>query len=308
MTFSATDAALEGFKITRGRPAALLAWAGILLVALLVSDALIIAVLGARLEAMGDFKSLATHPPQEAVKFLPAMLGGELIQIVVVLLLMGLIYASVDRAVLRPGEGGFAWLAFGADEARQVAVLFCYEVARTAAFLVGFLVAFVILEIPLGALGNPGMFVAFFFATLGGVAASVWVGVRLSLGPPATFDQRRFVLFGAWSLTKGQFWDLLGSYIIAWIFSLIVWLPVGYLGVLIANALPGPEPTLVPISLVAPVPTGFASLLNAKMVVNVVFGAFAGALALPLQIAPAAYAYREIARAAGAGGGVSTVA
>jgi hypothetical protein len=289
MTFSATDAALEGFKITRGRPAAVLAWAGAFLALPFVVHALAIVVIGGpRLEAWAELKPFATPTQEQVTKLWPIIFETALIGALVSLPVLGLLYASIDRAVLRPDEGAFAWLALGADEARQIAVLFCYALVQSATLLGGFIGATILLGLPLSFLGAPGAFIATFFGAFAALALTAWVGVRLSLGPPATFDQRRFVLFESWAMTRGRFWELLGCYVIAWLFSMLVWVLVDGLGMMIIASLPGPDP--------APVPASFAALFSPKVVIDAVFAAAASALALPLRVAPAAYAYREIAR------------
>jgi hypothetical protein len=286
MTFSATDAALEGFKITRARPTAALAWAGLLLVLPLIAEALVIGLFGSKLEAFTNVTLFAPVPPEDLPKLFPLMLGVMAVGIVIGIPVMGVLYAAIDRAVLRPDQGGFGWLAVGADELWQAVVLLCYGVVVSVAFVGGF-IGFVLALSPLGALlGAPGAFIAGFFGVLAAVALTTWVGVRLSLAPPATFDRRAFVFFDTWALTRGHFWSLLGSYIIAWLFSLLVSIMVNGLGLMIASALPGTEHQI---------PTTFAALLSPKMIISILFGAFANGLALPLRVAPAAYAYREIA-------------
>ena len=48
----------------------------------------------------------------------------------------------------------------------------------------------------------------------------VWV--RLSLAAPATCAQGRLIVLQSWSMTKGQFWRLLGSYVLAFAIGAVV--------------------------------------------------------------------------------------
>jgi len=59
---------------------------------------------------------------------------------------------------------------------------------------------------PQGALLAVGILVFYVFA--------IWVGVRLSLAPPATVASREVFLFETWPITRGSFWRLLGGMII----------------------------------------------------------------------------------------------
>ena len=277
MTFSATDAALEGFKITRARPAAIAAWAGILLASHLASQALAIGALGSRLETFSHMTPFSPMPQDEAMRAMPAMVSLLIILAAVSLPVMAVLCASVNRAVLRPNEGGFAWLAVGADELRQALVLLSYWLALSLA-MIGGIVASAVLFSPLSAFGGAGQFAA--------AALTIYVAVRLSFAIPATFDRRKFVFLESWGMTGPKQWPLLGSYVVAWLFSLFVSFIVALFGTLIAMEFKGPESGIA---------ADFASLFGLRLLIAIAFGAVAEALALPLRVAPLAYAYRALA-------------
>lgn len=285
MTFSATDAALEGFKITRARPAAIAAWAGILLASHLASQALAIGALGSRLETFSHMTPFSPMPQDEAMRAMPAMVSLLIILAAVSLPVMAVLCASVNRAVLRPNEGGFAWLAVGADELRQALVLLSYWLALSLA-MIGGIVASAVLFSPLSAFGGAGQFAAVFFAMIAAAALTIYVAVRLSFAIPATFDRRKFVFLESWGMTGPKQWPLLGSYVVAWLFSLFVSFIVALFGTLIAMEFKGPESGIA---------ADFASLFGLRLLIAIAFGAVAEALALPLRVAPLAYAYRALA-------------
>ena len=52
--------------------------------------------------------------------------------------------------------------------------------------------------------------------------AFIFLAVRLSLASPMTFETKRIDLRGAWRLTQGRFWPLLGTYFIAFALSIVV--------------------------------------------------------------------------------------
>jgi hypothetical protein len=47
------------------------------------------------------------------------------------------------------------------------------------------------------------------------IGVILFVLVRLSLAPVATFAERRLAIFESWTLTRGQFWRLFGAYALA---------------------------------------------------------------------------------------------
>ena len=56
------------------------------------------------------------------------------------------------------------------------------------------------------------------------------VSVRLSLASPLAFDQGRIDLKAAWRMTRGRFWALFGSFLLAWSMMIVLGLAflVGY--------------------------------------------------------------------------------
>jgi hypothetical protein len=73
------------------------------------------------------------------------------------------------------------------------------------------------------------------------LAFTIWVGVRLSLVTPYTFAEHKIDLKGAWGLTRGRFWPLLGMLVLAVIFYIMVWLLISIIGVALVALAGGPE-------------------------------------------------------------------
>lgn len=119
---------------------------------------------------------------------------------------VSIITVAVYRLVLRPEEGGVAWLKLGADEWRQFLVLLIQFLVFLGIYAVGFGLILA-LSLALKALGG-------FIGGLALFIALVFVGVRLSLAGPLTFDKRKVNVFGSWKLTQGRFWALFASYLI----------------------------------------------------------------------------------------------
>jgi hypothetical protein len=292
MGFSATDAALEGFRITRARPSAILAWAAVQLVFVVLARLALIWIVGDKASAF--FSLTLFSNPAEMTALAPVIAQYTAAYLALLVILCGVLYPAVDRAVLRPEEGRWGWLRLGMDEARQVGVFACWVLVLLAVYLAGMVVV-QILALLLGlVLGAAGAIVATAIGFLADLAFVIWIGVRLSLAPPATFDRRRFVLLDTWALTRGRVGPLLGAYAISWALSFLVTVLVSFIGGAIASFLPG-APALGATQPV--IGTTFASVLEPQSIVEFLFSALAGGLVTPLMLAPPAYAYRALAGA-----------
>lgn len=229
MAFSATRAALEGFRLVGRRPISILVWA---IFYTLVSAALIAAAvmfLGSTF--VGEIIRNHHNPewahnynvesPEELWELFGPMAVGAAVLIPAIIILSVVQLCAVFRAVLRPKDRGFAYLQFGGDELRQIGLM----IIMTLFFgllACGFVAALVFglktadlddgLKAAIGIVGGIAFFVLM-----------IVLSIRLSLAQPMTFAQRRIRFFGSWGITKGKFWPLLGMYILAGIFAIIVY-------------------------------------------------------------------------------------
>jgi hypothetical protein len=217
--FSATEAAFEGFRLTREHPRAVLAWIGAHFAFSLAITLAGIVWVGPDLAAFKAMTPNATDPAQIAVvmKIAPYVLVAVPLEV----MFLAVLNCAIYRAVLRPQDNGFGYFRLGADEARMIvvgAVLFLVSLA--AVFAVSLVTGIAAATIGMSA-GPVGAFVG---AVVGAasVVAALWVFVRLSLAAPMTFDQRRVVVFGSWPFTRGAFWPLTGAYIVAFLLGLMI--------------------------------------------------------------------------------------
>ena len=134
MGLSVLDAALEGFKVTRARPSAILAWAAIQLVFVVLARLALIWIVG-----KGGSILLADPvvEPGEMTALAPVIAEYTAAYLALLVILCGILSPAVDRAVLRRDEGRWGWLRLGLDEARQVAVFACWVLVLLAAYLAG---------------------------------------------------------------------------------------------------------------------------------------------------------------------------
>lgn len=286
--FSATDAAFEGFRITRERPKAVLIWAGLILLAALLSQVLLIGIAG---EAFGDFMAMGQRRGQPDPDELGAMMG-RLAPAFLLLLPLGLIYyavlySAVYRAILRPEEGGAGFLKLGGDEFRVLGAL-----ALLVLILMGGTFAAGLILSVLGGLAGRGAAVLGVLLLLGGM---VFLVVRLSLALPATFAERRILIFESWRLTKGRFWALLGAYVLAGVLAIVVSMLGLMIYVAVGALLAGGLREAVAVF--RPDLSSITAWLTPAMIIYLLVNSLLTAITNALMLAPSAVAYRELSGA-----------
>jgi hypothetical protein len=220
MSFSATEAAFEGFRVVRRKPVVVLFWSAVYLAMFAVTFAVGASSL-ARIMAMAETLQ-SSEPSMADVEALGASYGGFLAWVAPLGLAAGAILsAAIARAVLRPEQSAWGYLRFGKDELRvlvvSVAIGLIFGVLGGAGF------AIVSLLFASGAAsGQAILFLVALLASLAVIAGLVWLGVRLSLAVPMTLDRGRIVVFESFKATKGRFWPMLGMALIVVIMAFVV--------------------------------------------------------------------------------------
>jgi hypothetical protein len=276
--FSSVDAALEGLRVIKREPLAVLYWIAVWAFALALIAIVRIATGSATPAHSNDSVSLIHRYGPLAVVLAPA-----------VLVLWVMTTATVYRAVLRPGEHGWHLFKLGPDEAR-IAVLSALETVLLA--LLGGVPAYLLLVLlnpifeALPSLNRLIAFVGFVLTIL----IEGWIAVRLSLAPAHTFSKRGFPFGDYWGFARGRSWSLLLSYLVVVLevlafvtASLVVGL---VLGALSASILSWNDPTIVR-----------RVILLALAAMWAIYGAVAAVIPLTLICGCQAYAYRAIAAA-----------
>lgn len=290
MTFSATEAAFEGFRVARRQPLAIVFWA----LAYLVLSVVIFALFGgtlATLMATAEGLESGQPDPQELQALSQGFMSFFGLLSPLLLVFSAVLSTAVARSVLHPEQKAFGYLRLGMDELRVLAVsLILTVVTGAVAFLLGTLVGVVA---SLAGTANAGLgIVAGVVLGAGAAAVFIWICVRLSLAIPQTLAEKRIAPFESFGLTKGRVMPLLGVGIIAFIMSLLV----STLGTIIA----------MPVTLA----TGGGldqlaqldgqSTLQIMQVAGVGLAAWAvlnsifSALQLPVTYAPFSAAYRDL--------------
>jgi hypothetical protein len=213
---SPVEAALEGPRVVRREPWAVVYWIGVWAVALALI-ALIRLVTGALAPVKPSADGLDAFR-----RFGPL----ALVLAPTLFVLWTMTTATVYRAVLRPGEHGWHLFKLGPDEAR-IAALSAVETVMLA--LLGGVPAYLLLVVlnPIfeAAPGfSRGTAVVGFLAT---ILIDAWLAVRLSLLPVQTFAARGFPIDDYWAFARGHYWKLLLGYLLV-VFEVFAFLAVSF--------------------------------------------------------------------------------
>lgn len=192
--FSASDAALEGFRLAGRRWRVALGWGGfnvLAWVAMIMVSAVVLLVL---VFALGEQGSSAAA----------GWVGGG-VYLVGLMVIGAVLSCGVFRLMLRPEEPAFLHLRLGADELRYLAL------AALMMFLAG---AVVLAGVGLSWLARPVGLWLQVVAVMLSLAVALWLFLRISLALPWTFDVGRFVVAPAWRATRGRGWALVGMWLL----------------------------------------------------------------------------------------------
>ena len=289
--YSASDAAIEGFRISRRHPRVVLGWALFSFVAS-VTGALI--TLSMPKEAAAALEAIANEQAPDGGALLEMLALASPI-LIVGLLVQRMMDAAVYRLMLRPEDNRFGYLRLGADELRLTALRLIYLILAVLLIaLVQF--AIVLLTLVVSAVGQSA---AVFVASMGeliSVVVAVVLAVRLSLASVITFQTGRLALFESWDATRGQFWPLLGAYALAFCSIVAIGLLVVVVFTLGAGVLliatGGSMADLR--SITQPKAFTFMTYLNPYVVAYTMLGCVFTAVYSAVIAAPGAYIYQAL--------------
>ncbi|MDP1875825.1 hypothetical protein [Phenylobacterium sp.] len=289
--FSPGDVAFEGFRLTREHPRVVMIWALFHLLVSFVSATALILLGG---DVLQQAENAAEMSPAEMAVFMREMAPAYLTLAPIGLFVVSVSAAAVYRLQLRPMEGAErGYLRFGADEVRLIVLTLIYYLLTIGGVLALSLVAAIAAAVASlagqGAMTLVGSAMMLFFGGLW-----LYVLVRLSLAPVLTFDQKRLVIFGSWSLTRGRFLRLFGAYVLA----LVTVIVVSLLAMVIFAALAG----IVTVALgggldsvgeaFQPDFSSFGAYISAQTVLYLMFNAVLTAIYYPVILSPQVVAYQ----------------
>jgi hypothetical protein len=276
-SFSITDAATAGFATVRRKPTALVAWAGVGLVAVMVSAAIFYFMVGDKLQAIAAVVASGPVAPEQAYELYKPLFPAYGAALAIAMIAYSFLMPAVYRSMLRPDVRSPGYLKLGGDEFRQLVVnLVVFGLAFGVDAGLGYAV-----QRMASAMGAPAVAVIGSFVSL---ALVIFLLVRLSLAGPDTLMKSRLSFAGSWKLSKGAFWPMFSAYALAVVFQIMM--AVGSLilmgvviGVSAVTANLGPVGQV--ISLVV-------------MVLYLVATCLIYALGIAVMAAPAAKIYRDL--------------
>jgi len=274
-----------GFRLIKERPGAMLIWT-IIQLAMTIGTSFWMGAL-----VQGLFDALLSGDSVQSVQLsfaLQSMLVG-----LAGLIVSTILYAAVQRAIIRPTEGGPGWLRLGMDEIRFFLLLLLYTIIFGAAFVV----VGVLVGLFFAGAGAGGLQIMQIVTIVLGFLAVSYFGTRLSLTFPLTLKDGAFAIGEGWSLSNGRFWALYGAYLIIFLILLAAGI-VGsvvtepeYLSAIFQHGFNSPEADQAALLQFQKIAAGS---IDAPIIIGWVLTAVQGAIGVALLGGAAATAVREL--------------
>jgi hypothetical protein len=290
MSFSATEAAFEGFRIVRRNPLAILFW-GLAYVIFFVA---FFALVGGQLASIiAQAEALQGGEPDMAALQALGMSYAALLGIGLPLgLIVGAVLsAGVARGVLFPSQKAFGYLRLGGDELRVMAVNIILGIVMG----LGSFVLFMVVGATAGVIAqsNQGLGVlAGVLLGLAGIVLAIWLSIRLSLAVPITVAEKRIAPFASFAATKGKALPILGMAVIAFIMSILVSLLGSIISLPVVMMTGGGLDQLAPME--GQSTMQIVQAVGPSLLAWGVLNAIVSALQLAVLYAPFSAAYRDI--------------
>lgn len=212
--FSITNAATEGFRVTRENPVAMAVWSVLQVV---LQFAMVVALVKSGLQFQIQRMGVSGPPDISTLFGGFAELEKQMLWLLPLCWLIQIPFrAAILRAILRPEEASPSYLRLGGDELR----LFGLQIVLGLITSLGLAVLMGV-AVLLGRAGGMGAVLGA-IVVIAGVCALIYILVRLSLAAPQTFATRKVNIFGSWALTEGRVGPLLGAYLLAFAFYILV--------------------------------------------------------------------------------------
>lgn len=231
MTFSATDCAFEGFRLTRRAPVAVLLWAA----AYAVFFGLLFLLVGSHFVTIMSLISQLEGQTEPSIEDMQPLMQayGVIVAWAVPLSLFfsAVISTAIARSVIRPEDRKFGYMRLGKDELRVLGASLIVALIMFGVTFVGFMLVSLLAALAVAA---PALWLAVVLLSLAVLAVVIWLSVRLSLVVPATFAEGRIAVKPAFAMTaRRMFWPVLGMAVIAGVMAMLV----GLLGSAVAAPL-----------------------------------------------------------------------
>lgn len=208
-----------GFRLIKERPGAMLIWTLVQMVASIGMGFWLASLVQGVFDAALRGESVESLRTSFVLQSLLVSIVGGIVSTI--------LYAAVQRSILRPAEGGPGWLKLGMDEIR----FFLLGVLYSLIFAIAVVIVVVILAIFMAGSGRAGLQTVQYVVIAIAVLACAYFGTKLSLSFPLTLKEGTFRIGEGWALSNGRFWTLFGTYFIIF----LVLLALGVASSLVSN-------------------------------------------------------------------------
>lgn len=211
MTLDVSRTAFRGFSLFAQKPWVALVWALVYLLGLLALGAVAFGVAFA-----AGINNFATPTDPTAPPNYPVGVLLVIVPVVVlgILALMSVFLCGVYRMVLRPEEGGLAYLRLGAAEMRMMGLLLVSALMWLLLYFGVSLIA--------GLLGAVTLGIGLLITIPAALALLVFLAVKMSLAAVINFAEGRFGISESWALTDRNFWNLFLIYLIVFAVLMVI--------------------------------------------------------------------------------------
>ena len=223
--FSASDAALSGFRFIARHPKTIGIWTLVFLAYELVWGGALIAFAGDQLPALRALSQTNGDNAQTAWAMLPGASLVMLLGLLALLFVFSLLFTAAYRTFLHPHDDRFGYVRVGGDELRFAVLIVLWVVLAVGGSLV---VAFIggLLAALGGLMPQPLKAIYELVVALGALAVYAYVVVRLCFSMPMTLEDRHVRLLESWKMTRHNFWSLLGVFLLTAVLILVLLLLV----------------------------------------------------------------------------------
>jgi len=255
--FSASDAALSGFRFIARHPKTIAVWTGVFLIYELVWGGALIMFAGDQLPALRVLSQTSGDDAVSAWKVLPGASLVMLVGLLALLFVFSLMFTAAYRTFLHPHDDRFGYVRVGKDELRFAVLIVLWVVlilggSMVVVFFWGLLTAMgTVMPQPLKALWE-------LLVTFAALGVYVYVLVRLCFSMPMTLEDRHVRLLESWKATRHNFWRLLAIFLLTAVLILVLLLLIC---TIVAIVIVGAMAVGLPRSSL----DGLSSLLNTDM-------------------------------------------
>lgn len=264
MTVSATEAAFEGFRVTRHNPGVVLIWAAVWMVGLIAAGLATFPILSPWVPEMATANG---DPSKLSTTALNAISQAGFAVLPVVLLIQTVLMPAVYRAVLRPAPKGIGYLRLGRDELR----MFVVALGLGAVSVVLNLISSGLESVAIQMMGMGG---AMLVSTVV-FAISIVITVRLSLVAPITLLRGKISFAEGWHVSARWFWPLLGITVLSLTMAAIVVILLVMIGMPLQLAVTGAAGAAGPLSLISALLLLLLIPVGAALVTTILWAPFA---------------------------------